>query len=84
MCNVHVAELLRVMFVSLCTLTAGGEKAEDEGWLLGTSELQLQLHNSESPPIRIDTLPDAHRYSVKVQSMNYCAKTVSVNSDLSS
>ena len=63
-------------------LAAGGEKAEDEGWLVGTSELQLQLHNSESPPIRIDTLPDTQHYSVKVQAMNYCAKTVSECSDL--
>ena len=40
------------------------------------SELQLQLHCSEENPIRIDTMPPETQYSVKIQPINYCAKTV--------
>ena len=57
-----------------------GEKAQDDGWLVGTSELQLQLHDSESHPIHLDTDPGGQQYSVRVQAMKYRAKTVSRSS----
>ena len=62
---------------SFSSSSSVGEKAQDDGWLTGTSELHLQLHSSEGHPIRLDILPSGEQYSVRIQAINYCAKTVS-------
>ena len=54
-----------------------GDHMEDGGWLVGTSELQLQLQDSgKIHPIRIDILPHDTIYSVHVSSLQYCSKGV--------
>lgn len=54
-----------------------GEVMEDGGWLVGTSELQLQLQDSEKVhPVRIDTLSNDTIFSVLVTPLQYCSKEV--------
>jgi len=57
-----------------------GEKAQDDRWLVGMSELHLQLHSSENHPIHLDTQSSDQQYSVRVQAIKYCVDTVSRNS----
>lgn len=57
-----------------------GEQAEDGGWLVGTSELQLRLQDSgKMHPVRIDTLSHDTVFSVLITPMKYCSKDVSHN-----
>ena len=56
---------------------AEGEYGEDGGWLVGTSELQLQLQDSSKMhPVRIDNLPHDTIFSVLVSPLQYCSKDV--------
>ena len=61
----------------LSVVTAEGEHGEDGGWLVGTSELQLQLQDSNKMhPVRIDNLPHNTLFSVLVSPLQYCSKEV--------
>ena len=62
------------------SLSPVGEKAQDDRWLVGMSELHLQLHSSENHPIHLDTQPSDQQYSVRVQAIKYCVETVSRDS----
>ena len=63
--------------VSWCVAGTGGEHAEDGGWLVGTSELQLQLQDSgKMHPVRIDTLPHDTVFSILITPLKYCSKDV--------
>lgn len=61
------------------SLSPVGEKAQDDRWLVGMSELHLQLHSSENHPIHLDTQSSDQQYSVRVQAIKYCVETVSMN-----
>ena len=58
--------------------TLVGEKAQDDGWLMGASELHLQLFPTMNDgPIKIASLPNRTCYSIKVEPMIYDSQPVS-------
>ena len=56
-------------------LHLGGQVVLDDGWLVGVSELHLQLGTC-CKPISIDTLPEDTQFSVKIQPFCSSAKKV--------